>query len=154
MDTKELIEQLRKIDVNPLENGDNTGVDLSVRVPMGNVVSFAELLHKESFMLLFVTAVHVDPEPLVVYQMVDTETNLRIRALVSLDEKRKVPSISKIFHGASWYEREIMEFFNIDFDGNEDKRTLILPESDKGLYPLLKEEKKVKSYEDTGFSIE
>jgi NADH:ubiquinone oxidoreductase subunit C len=44
-----------------------------------------------------------------------------------------------------------MEFFGLDFEGNKDKRTLILDESDKGLNPLLKKEGKSLSAEETGF---
>ena len=121
-------------------------------IPRENVRPFAELLFKESFLLLFVSAVHIEPEPVAIYQFVDMKNKLRIRARVFAGDEKIISSISDIFHGAGWYEREIMEFFGFDFQGNPDKRTLILPEFDKGLHPLLKKEDKVKTGEDTGLS--
>ena len=51
---------------------------------------------------------------------------LRTRA----PEGLPVPSITGVFHGAAWHERETHEMFGIDFDGFDDG-------SDLGLRPLL-----------------
>jgi NADH-quinone oxidoreductase subunit C len=47
------------------------------------------------------------------------------------------PTISTIFSSAAWLEREVHEFFGIQFIGNIDLRPLLLPE-DTEINPLKK----------------
>jgi NADH-quinone oxidoreductase subunit C len=49
----------------------------------------------------------------------------------------KCPSISKVFAGALWHERETHEMFGIDFEGHPGLVNLYLPEDFEGR-PLLK----------------
>jgi NADH-quinone oxidoreductase subunit C len=53
-------------------------------------------------------------------------------------EKPELPSISKIFGGANWYEREAHEMFGIVFSGHPNLTPLILPE-DATFHPLRKD---------------
>jgi NADH-quinone oxidoreductase subunit C len=50
----------------------------------------------------------------------------------------RVPTVSAIWRGAEWFEREVSELFGITFDGHPDPRPLLLPPGIEG-YPLLKE---------------
>jgi len=50
-----------------------------------------------------------------------------------------VPSISDIFKGAEWHERETSDFFGIQFSGHPDPTPLLLPE-EMDFHPLLKKE--------------
>jgi NADH-quinone oxidoreductase subunit C len=57
-------------------------------------------------------------------------------------EGRPVPSLTPVFRGAAWHERETHEMFGIDFDGFDDGsglglRPLLLPEGFEGT-PLRK----------------
>jgi NADH-quinone oxidoreductase subunit C len=57
-------------------------------------------------------------------------------------EGRAVPSLTPVFAGAAWHERETHEMFGIDFDGFDDGtglglRPLLLPEGFEGT-PLRK----------------
>jgi NADH-quinone oxidoreductase subunit C len=54
-------------------------------------------------------------------------------------ETPEIPSISPIFSGAAWHERECHDFFGIRFAGHPDLSPLLAPEDMDG-YPLLKEE--------------
>jgi NADH-quinone oxidoreductase subunit C len=63
---------------------------------------------------------------------------LRTRA----PEGLPVPSVTGVFHGAAWHERETFEMFGIDFDGFDDGtgfglRPLLLPDGFEG-NPLRK----------------
>lgn len=49
----------------------------------------------------------------------------------------KIASISEVFAGANWHERECHEMFGIEFDGHPDLSKLYLPEDFEG-HPLLK----------------
>lgn len=49
-----------------------------------------------------------------------------------------VPSITEIYAGANWHERETAEFFGIKFSGHPHLIPLLLPE-DADFHPLLKD---------------
>jgi NADH:ubiquinone oxidoreductase subunit C len=49
----------------------------------------------------------------------------------------RCPTITGVFRGALWHEREAAEMFGIDFDGHPRLVNLYLPEDFEG-YPLLK----------------
>ncbi|MDY0132300.1 MAG: NADH-quinone oxidoreductase subunit C [Desulforegulaceae bacterium] len=151
MDTAKFLKEIEKISVKEKSQDILPGVEYEFTVSNENIREFVSIAYKSEFMLLFVTAVHIEPFPVVIYQFVNPESKFRIRARVFCSETRSLPTISDIFNGASWYEREVMEFFGLDFEGHQDKRTLILDESDKGLNPLLKKEDKALSAEETGF---
>lgn len=151
MDTGKVIKEIEKISAKSESIHILPGVEYECNTAAENIREFASVLYKNNYMLLFVTAVHIEPYLVVVYQFVCPETKSRIRARVFCGENKSVPTISDIFNGANWYEREVMEFFGIDFNGLEDKRTLILDESDKNLNPLLKKEGKALSADETGF---
>lgn len=54
-------------------------------------------------------------------------------------KKKHVPSIMFMFPSAEIYEREIHDFFGIEFEGNPNlHEKLFLPEDWKGKPPLLK----------------
>ena len=50
----------------------------------------------------------------------------------------ELPTISKVFPGADWHERETHDFFGIRFAGHPDLSPLLLPE-DADFHPLLKD---------------
>jgi NADH-quinone oxidoreductase subunit C len=52
-----------------------------------------------------------------------------------------MPSISDIFQGADWHERECCDFFGVTFDGHPNLIPLLLPDN-FGFHPLIKDEKK------------
>ena len=50
----------------------------------------------------------------------------------------QVPSLSSVFAGAAWHERQVWEMFDIGFDGHPELRRLLLPDGFEG-HPLRKE---------------
>ena len=60
-----------------------------------------------------------------------------IRTRVDRNDPR-VPTITPIYAGASWHERETHDFFGIKFDGHPHLIPLLLPE-DADFHPLLKD---------------
>ncbi|MCF2137907.1 MAG: NADH-quinone oxidoreductase subunit C [Candidatus Thorarchaeota archaeon] len=49
-----------------------------------------------------------------------------------------ISTVSDIFPGLEWHERETHEMFGINFEGHPDLRLLLLPEELEGKYPLRK----------------
>ena len=56
----------------------------------------------------------------------------------------EVPTISNVFPGADWHERETFDFFGICFIGHKNLKHLLLPE-DADITPLRKSESELKS---------
>jgi NADH-quinone oxidoreductase subunit C len=52
----------------------------------------------------------------------------------------EIPTISSIFAGADWHERETHDFFGIKFIGHPNLTPLLLPE-DADFHPLRKDYK-------------
>lgn len=49
-----------------------------------------------------------------------------------------LPTVTGVFRGAAWHERETFEMFGIEFEGHENLAPLLLPEGFEG-HPLRKE---------------
>ncbi|MEH0020418.1 MAG: NADH-quinone oxidoreductase subunit C [Desulfobacter sp.] len=108
----------------------------------------AGILYEQDYFVGFVTACHTQPATQVLYQFARFDVNHRIMIRCGANENNSVPTISDIFHGADWHERETRDFFGITFDGHPNMAAFILDESDRDLAPLIKTEKKLKSVDD------
>jgi NADH-quinone oxidoreductase subunit C len=62
---------------------------------------------------------------------------VRLKVLCDSDEPR-CPTLSHLWPGANWYEREAWELFGIVFEGHPHLVKLVLPEQFEG-YPLRKD---------------
>jgi NADH-quinone oxidoreductase subunit C len=81
----------------------------------------------------------------VVYNLYSIEKNHRVRLKVQVDEGEIVPSVTSVWSGANWFEREAFDMFGIKFDGHPDLRRILMPEDWEGHplrkdFPLTKEE--------------
>jgi NADH-quinone oxidoreductase subunit C len=74
----------------------------------------------------------------VVYHLLSPRKNHRIRIKVATDADTPVPSISEIFPGATWFEREAYDFYGILFSGNPDLRRILTDYGFQG-HPLRKD---------------
>lgn len=74
----------------------------------------------------------------VVYQLLSLTRNDRLRVITTTDESQPVPSVSAIWPGAAWWEREVWDLFGVQFDGLADHRRIM---SDYGFegHPLRKD---------------
>jgi NADH:ubiquinone oxidoreductase subunit C len=69
--------------------------------------------------------------------------NLLISLRVKLRrEKPVIHSLTSVFKGANWIEREIHEILGVEFKGHPDLRRLLLSEDwPEGVYPLRRDYK-------------
>lgn len=74
----------------------------------------------------------------VVYHLLSPKKNLRIRIRVMTDEETPVPSITGVYPGADWYERETYDLYGVLFSGHPDLRRLLTDYGFDG-YPLRKD---------------
>ncbi|HZB02848.1 MAG TPA: NADH-quinone oxidoreductase subunit C [Actinomycetota bacterium] len=75
----------------------------------------------------------------VVAQLYSTSRRHQVRVKVAAGREDPVaPSISDLYPGANWHERETWELFGIRFDGHPQLVKLVLPEQFEG-HPLRKD---------------
>ena len=73
-----------------------------------------------------------------VYHFVSPHRRARVRVKVRLDLNQAVSSITSVWPGAGWTEREIYDLFGIVFEGHDDLRRRMMPDDWEG-YPLRKD---------------
>ena len=75
----------------------------------------------------------------VVYQLHNMVTNLRIRLKIYLPiENPTVPTLTNVFAGANWMEREAYDFFGVIFEGHPNLKRILNVE-DMIIFPMRKE---------------
>lgn len=74
----------------------------------------------------------------VVYHLLSPVKNLRIRVKLSADEDKMVPSVTGVFAGADWFEREAYDLYGILFSGHPELRRILTDYGFEG-HPLRKD---------------
>lgn len=79
----------------------------------------------------------------ILYHFLIEDINLLISLRVKLQKlKLEIDSLSPIFEGANWIEREMHEILGINFKGHPDLKRLLLPDDwPDGVYPLRRDYK-------------
>ena len=115
-----------------------------VSVDAAHWVEVARWLHDEAgfeFLsdLCGVDWPHRRPRFEVVCTLTDLLTPSRIRVVVGADgEPPAVPSVTDIWPGANWFEREAWDMFGIVFEGHPDLTRILMPDDWEG-HPLRKD---------------
>ena len=118
--------------------------DQVARVEREDLVAFAAAA-REAGLTTFIDLCAVDylsrPEGRfeVVVNLLSMSLPLRLRIQVAVpEEDPEVPSLSGVFPGANFYEREAYDLFGIHFAGHPDLTRILLPDEWEG-YPLRKD---------------
>ena len=117
------------------------GYHFDATVAPDKVVAAAELMDRFGFAMDTITGVDwmAEGQMEVVYDFFHLTAALQgvVRTRVPRD-RPELPTISRVFPGANWHERETHEFFGIRFLGHPDLSPLLLPE-DATFHPLRKD---------------
>ncbi len=82
----------------------------------------------------------------VVYHLYSIPFDHHFVLKVRLDRTQpELPSVSNIWRGADWHEREAFDLFGIKFAGHSDLRRILLPSDWEG-HPLRKDYKEQEKY--------
>lgn len=119
--------------------------ELTITVARESIVSVAQFLRDDA-KCKFISIVDVCgadyPERAerfdVVYHFLSPTRNLRIRVKLATDAETPVPSLTGLYPGANWYEREAYDLYGILFTGHPDLRRLLTDYGFDG-YPLRKD---------------
>lgn len=120
--------------------------ELTVVVPKGEIVSLCRFL-RDDLALQFDSIRDIcgadyyrpDDRFEVVYNLYSIPHGARLRVKVRIDESDlRVPTVTGVWSGADWMERETYDMYGIIFDGHADLRRIYLPEEFE-YYPLRKD---------------
>ena len=92
-------------------------------------------------MLLDITAVDYPQRAKrfeIIYNLLSLKNHLRIRIKIFVNDNEIIPSISKLFKSANWYEREVWDMYGISFNEHPDLRRILTDYGFNG-YPLRKD---------------
>lgn len=79
-----------------------------------------------------------EPRFEVIYNLLSYKLNNRLTIKVAINEDQSVPSVSKVFSSANWYEREAYDMYGIVFENHNDLRRILTDYDFEG-YPLRKD---------------
>jgi len=118
--------------------------ETEVRIRPGDVPQFMRTLHDDPELrfefLADLAGVDTGTTFQVVYHLWSEVTRDWLRVIahgIPRDEPR-VPSLTFLWKGAEWLEREAYDMFGLIFEGNRDLRRIYLPD-DFGSFPLRKD---------------
>lgn len=116
----------------------STGKTVSIFLEPGKIQDAAKRLYVYEFFLEDIMAVDTSDGLVAIYHFDHfSEPGRVVLHVIVPHETCKIPSISSIFKGAEWHEREASDFFGILFSGHPDPTPLLLPE-EMNFHPLLK----------------
>ena len=108
---------------------DGFGV-VKIKCSPSDVISVCEILKKEFKVNGFVGAFgshYSKPEDItrVRYMLISHEDNFRVEVIADVKNGTKALSLSGMYAGAEWYEREIFDMCGVEFFGLEDHRRIL-----------------------------
>lgn len=119
--------------------------ELTIHVPAGSLLAVMRYLRDDAScafkQISDITGVdwpERDPRFEVVYHLLSLSNNRRIRVKVLVNDGDVVPSVTGLWNGAGWFERETWDMFGIFFDGHPDLRRILTDYGFEG-HPLRKD---------------
>lgn len=138
-----ILEEIRFPNVRPSPMRAVDGIPTFI-VPAENLLEVIGFLKNEANFKLFEDITALDwlpkePRFQVVYHFLALTDYKQIRLKVEISgQNPHLPSITSLFLGANWYEREIFDLFGIVFDNHPDLRRIEMPTDWVG-HPLRKD---------------
>ncbi len=118
--------------------------ELTLEIATGKIASVCGFLKYDQAFVRLSTVTAVDRYPAeprfeVVYHLHSVEHNRRIRLKCRVrGEDPVIESVTGVWRGANWYEREVFDLFGIQFMNHPDLRRILMPDDWEG-HPLRKD---------------
>jgi len=134
-----MLEKLKAQFGDAIESAEEAGRELRVQVAPQSLVQVARAAKDEGFAYLAdITAMDTNDALRVVYRLISFATGWHLVASALAPRAGgRLPSLTAVFRGAEWPEREVYDMFGVRFDGHPDMRRILLTDDWEG-HPLLK----------------
>jgi NADH-quinone oxidoreductase subunit C len=122
-----------------IESAEEVGRELRLRVRPAALVACCRFCKERGYRYpADITAVDTGSEMRVVYRLVSLESGEHVVISVGVPRTGgSLPSVTGVFKGADWPEREVYDLFGVRFIGHPDLRRILLTDDWQG-FPLLK----------------
>jgi len=131
-------------DGDAIQGGKYEREELTLDIAPAKIASVCGFLKYDQKFIRLSTVTAVDRYPAeprfeVVYHLHSIERNerLRLKARIS-GAQPEIETVTTVWRGANWYEREVFDLFGIRFTGHPDLRRIMMPDDWEG-YPLRKD---------------
>lgn len=142
MKTKEALEQIKTAYSDAIVEEVTFKEQTTVVVKAQKVKTILAYLKEIGFeTLIDLTAVdYLEPEvqTKVIYHLLEPKSYDRIRIATWVQRDEKIDSVTSLWSGANWYERELFDLYGILFEGHPDLQRILLPDGWTG-HPLRKD---------------
>ena len=131
-------------DADAIKAGNADRGELTLEIAAGKIASICGFLKYDQKFVRLSTVTAVDRYPAeprfeVVYHLHSVERNDRVRLKCRLSGvDPSIDSVTGVWRGANWYEREVFDLFGIRFVNHPDLRRILLPDEWEG-HPLRKD---------------
>jgi NADH-quinone oxidoreductase subunit C len=142
--TDPLAESLQAVHPDAIRSAATFAGDLALEVAREAVREVGRSLNDEHgyTMLVDICGAHFpqrEEEPFeVVYILYSLEQNRRVRLKLQVGDGEEVPSLTSVYAGANWPEREVYDLYGVRFSEHPDLTRILLWEGFNG-HPLRKE---------------
>lgn len=132
------IEQIRPFIINESTFCDETSLEID-KANLKTVLAFFKAQGYDVLMdLSGVDYIKPTPRTQVFYWLHNSTTLERVRIFLYAARDEKIPSVTSLWEGANWYERELYDLFGIQFEGHPDLTRILMPDDWIG-HPLRKD---------------
>ena len=131
-------------DADAIKAGKVDRGEVTIEVAASKIASVCGFLKFDQKFVRLSTVTAVDKYPAeprfeVVYHLHSIERKERVRLKCRVrGEDPVIESVTGVWRGANWYEREVFDLFGIKFLGHPDLRRIMMPEDWEG-HPLRKD---------------
>ena len=131
-------------DADSITSGKLDRGELTLEIAPGKIVSICGFLKYDQKFVRLSSVTAVDRYPLeprfeVVYHLHSIEQKQRVRLKCRLESgEPAIESVTSVWRGANWYEREVFDLFGIQFLNHPDLRRIMMPDDWEG-HPLRKD---------------
>ena len=142
-----MLEKLRAQFGDAIESAEEVGLpatrpagrELRVQVAARSLIELARAAKEQGFAYpADITAMDTNETLRVVYRLISFATGQHLVISVSAPRSgARLPSLTAVFRGAEWPEREVYDMFGVRFDGHPYLRRILLTDDWEG-HPLLK----------------
>ncbi|MGA2131374.1 MAG: NADH-quinone oxidoreductase subunit C [Bryobacteraceae bacterium] len=135
---------LEAFDAAALLGGKFDRGELTLEIAPEDIVRVCRFLKEERGFVRLSTVTGVDRYPAeprfeVVYHLLAVERSERLRLKCRLPGNHaEIDSVTEVWRGAGWFERETFDLFGVNFRNHPDLRRIMLPDDWEG-HPLRKD---------------